>query len=244
MRVAIVDDESQMCFTLRGYCDRYAEENALRISTDLFNSGDALLDEYMRGRYDMLLLDVEMPGTNGIETARRVRRLDDSVTIVFVTNMAQYAIDGYDVAAADYVLKPLTYYDFSLKFTKALRQASGHAAQIVTIETVDGMRTVAITDIRYVEVLDHYLLFHTPGAAYKARGSMGKQTQELEPYGFYRVHKSFLVNLRHIDGITPLSVDCDGTTIPLGRAYKGGLMQAYLRFLGNTATRGGGMTKQ
>ncbi|QOL33199.1 response regulator transcription factor [Bifidobacterium eulemuris] len=228
MRVAIADDEERMRETLRDYCARYADEHALRLEVDDFSSGDALLLDYQRGRYDMLLLDVEMPGADGLDTARRIRMQDGDVTIVFVTNMAQYAINGYEVAAADYVLKPLSYYDFALKFTKARRLSQGRADTVIAIDTVDGMRSVSVGDIHYVEVLGHYLLFHTAEGVHKARGVITGQTETLTPYGFYRIHKSFLVNLRHIDTLTASTVTCAGATLPVGRTYKAGLMQAYL----------------
>ncbi|OZG61510.1 DNA-binding response regulator [Bifidobacterium lemurum] len=228
MRIAIADDETRMRETLRDYCRRYGDEHALELDVDDFPSGDALLSDYQRGRYDMLLLDVEMPGADGLDTARRIRALDEDVTIVFVTNMAQYAINGYEVAAADYVLKPLSYYDFALKFTKARRLAHGRADAVVAIDTVDGMRSVSVGDIHYVEVLDHYLLFHMVEGVHKARGSINGQAEALAPHGFYRIHKSFLVNLRHIDTLTASTVTCAGATLPVGRTYKAGLMQAYL----------------
>lgn len=232
MRIAIVDDDQPMRGVLRDYCERYSEEHALPMTLSEYASGDDLLAGYRRGDADLIFLDVEMPGTNGLDTARRLRRTDDAAALLFVTNMAQYAINGYEVDAVDYVLKPLSYYDFSLKFTKAMRSMQGRSDAIVTIESVDGLRTMAIGDIHYVEVFDHYLLFHTADGAYRARGSISVQAKELGEYGFSRIHKSFLVNLRHVSNLTGSSVTCAGTTLPVGRTYKGTLMQEYMAFLG------------
>lgn len=229
--VAIVDDEAGTRDAMREYCARYARDNAVAIDADVFDDGAALLERYRRGRYDVLFLDVEMPGVDGLDAARDIRRLDADVAIIFVTNMAQYAINGYEVAALDYVIKPLSYYDFSLKLAKALRSARGRSGHVMAIETSDGMRTVALDDIRYVEVYDHVLVFHTVDADYRVRGSMAARTQELGPYGFVRIHKSYLVNLRHVTGMTAATVLCDDAPLPIGRAYKSGLMRTYLAFL-------------
>ena len=233
MRIAIVDDEQEMRDIMHDYCVRYGREHDLRFDIDHYPNGDALLAEYRRGHYDILFLDVEMPGTDGLDTARQVRGVDDAVTIAFVTNMAQYAIKGYEVAASDYSVKPLSYFDFELKFTKALRLAKGHAEMTVTVDTVDGLRSFAIGEIHYIEVLDHYLMFHTDAGVYKARGSINEQVKHLEPYGFARIHKSYAVNLRLITVLNTSNLDCAGTQLPVGRAYKNSLMQEYLRFLGS-----------
>lgn len=233
MRIAIVDDDAAMRVVMNGHCLRYGEERGMHFDVECFSNGDDLLADYRRGRFAILFLDVEMPGTDGLEVARRVRRVDDAVTIVFVTNMAQCAIHGYEVAASDYIVKPLTYFDFELKFTKALRLAKGHAETVVTIDTVDGLRSFAIGEIHYVEVLDHYLLFHTQSGVYKARGSINEQSKTLQSHGFARIHKSYCVNLRHIKLLGATGLDCAGTTLPIGRTYKTSLMQEYLRFLGS-----------
>ena len=239
LKIAVVEDQQEVRDELCRFIRQYAAENSLQVEVLPIEDGAVIAEHYEPG-YDIIFMDVEMPGLDGFGAAEKIRAVDADAVLVFVTNMAQYAINGYEVSAVDYVIKPLSYYDFSLKFTKAVRQAAGRAAQVVAIDTVDGMRSVAVGDIRYVEVLDHYLLFHTTNGVHKARGSMSRQAQELTPYGFYRVHKSFLVNLRHIDGITASSVDCAGARLPLGRAYKGGLMAAYLAFLGSPGPRAAG----
>lgn len=238
-RIAIADDEAAMRDTMREYCERYAEDNRLKVAADVFGDGESLLAAFRRGLYDVLFLDVEMPGVDGLEAARSIRKIDEYVAIIFVTNMAQYAINGYEVAALDYVVKPLSYYDFTLKLTKALRSARNRGEQVLAIDTVDGVRAVAINDIRYVEAFGHYLIFHVGDVTYKMRGGMATQTAELEPYGFYRIHKSYLINLRHVSGMTASTMLCDDDTLPIGRAYKSGLMQAYLSFLNGEGPRYG-----
>lgn len=233
MRIVIVDDEASTRAMLRAYCEQYAEENTLAMNIREYESGDDLLTHWHRGDADLLFLDVEMPGTDGLETARRIRRTDETVTMLFVTNMAQYAINGYEVNAVDYVLKPLSYYDFALKFTKAARAMQGRADAIVSIDSVNGLRNAPIGEISYIEVFDHYLLFHmTDGGRIRARGSITRQTRELHDYGFSRIHKSFLVNLRHVDSLTATVLICSGVELPIGRAFKTSLMQDYLSFLG------------
>ena len=123
MRVAVVDDEEAMREQLVSYLSRFEAENGLELKAVTFPSGSDLWDRYARD-WDIILFDIDMPGMNGIETARKIRQLDEEVTILFITHVAQYAINGYEVDAVDYIIKPIGYYDFALKFKKALRRVN------------------------------------------------------------------------------------------------------------------------
>ena len=112
IRIALVEDEAEVRAQLQGYVQRHTRQYGTEFAVTEFADGMELLDDY-RPVYDVLVLDVEMKHLDGMETARRVRELDKDVIIVFITNMAQYAIGGYAVGALDYVLKPVPYFAFS-----------------------------------------------------------------------------------------------------------------------------------
>lgn len=111
IRIALVEDEAEVRAQLQGYVQRHTRQYGTEFAVTEFADGMELLDDY-RPVYDILFLDVEMKHLDGMETARRVRELDKDVIIVFITNMAQYAIGGYAVGALDYVLKPVPYLRF------------------------------------------------------------------------------------------------------------------------------------
>ena len=128
IRIALVEDEAEVRAQLQGYVQRHTRQYGTEFAVTEFADGMELLDDY-RPVYDILFLDVEMKHLDGMETARRVRELDKDVIIVFITNMAQYAIGGYAVGALDYVLKPVPYFAFSQHAASGLCAAAHPAVR-------------------------------------------------------------------------------------------------------------------
>ena len=118
-RIAIVEDENKDSDLLENYIARYFSEEASenRYQVTVFNNAGVFVEHY-RADFDLILLDIQMPGMNGMDAAAALRKKDSSVLLVFVTNMAQYAVKGYDVNAAGFILKPVSYYDFLLRIRK------------------------------------------------------------------------------------------------------------------------------
>ncbi|RGG29655.1 DNA-binding response regulator [Ruminococcus sp. AF25-17] len=229
MKVAIVDDEQRVRDTLKEYIAQFSEESEIKLDVETFESGDLLLKNYKK-IYDIIIFDIDMPGTNGMNTARKIREKDQVVTIIFITNIAQYAINGYEVDAVDYIIKPISYYDFSMKFHRTVAKAVQKEDHVILIETAEGTRRVHVSSIMYVEVLSHYLYFHTQERVYKARGSMSNIERELNAFFFQRVHRSFIINLEYVEAMDGKSVTVCGNKIPLGRGYKDQLMQSYMKY--------------
>lgn len=241
MRVAIIDDEKNMTEQLSGFLNRFKEKESLIIDVDVYESGDVFLKALETKRifeeenliYDLILLDVEMPGRNGIETAREIRKFDEQVIIMFITNMAQYAIHGYDVEAIDYVLKPVTYEDFALKMHKAMRYIRQNEKQQLIINTTeDGKVPLVISDIFYIEVVSHYLNFHTKKGLFESRGVMKEIEKQLESMNFFRCNQSYLVNLAYVKAIRGNEVIVGGDSLPISRNRKNIFMEAFARYVG------------
>ena len=117
--VAIVEDEKQAADLLASYLERYGSENEISFNVVHYSDAEAFLTDF-RCQFDMVFMDIEMPCIDGMNAAHRLRKIDDMVALVFVTNLARYAINGYEVEALDYVLKPLSYEAFSLKIRKII----------------------------------------------------------------------------------------------------------------------------
>ena len=230
MRIAIVDDVQRERDVLSDYLRRFAAENDCCIEVDQFSSAEELLDGY-RMIYDILIFDIDMPGVNGIEAARQIRVKDKNTVLLFVTNVAQYAINGYEVDAIDYIIKPISYYDFTLKFHRAIGKAAQRKDVVIVLETSEGTRKVKISQIMYVEALGHYLIYHVGEHAYRVRGNIKNHEQQLRTYNFCQIHKSYLVNMEHIEEIRTGELLIAGITLSIGRVYKETLLQRYFKYV-------------
>lgn len=233
MKIAIVDDEKKQREIIREYIERYGSENNLLFDCREFISGTSALDGY-DPQIDMIILDVDMPEKSGIETAKEIREMGSDAVIIFVTNLAQYAINGYEVDAVDYIIKPVGYFDFSMKFAKAIRRIRRSDDKVLALECVDGIHSVKPSKIIYVEIMGHYLIYHGKDREYKLRGSMTEHSSGLLAYGFVRIHKSYLINMKYLDNLKANEVvvrSRDNILLPVGRAYKEPLMKAYLDYL-------------
>lgn len=195
-RVLSVEDSLEEARILREHLLRYGREHD--IAFKLSWEQTALGIETSGIGYDLVFLDIDLPGINGIEAAELIRLHDLETPIVFVTNLAQYAIKGYEVDALGYVLKPMAYYNFSMLMDRALRVMRRNAVRSVRLATTDGMRVLSISDIVYVEVSGHYLNYVTAdGDSVRVRGTMKAAEQDLPEASFVRISNSHLVNVDH-----------------------------------------------
>ena len=135
LRVAVAEDNPKDRERLLSFLKKYGEEKDVQIEVAEYTDGSELLDQY-RPCYDVIFLDVEMPQMDGMKAAEKIRETDEEVILIFITNMAKYAIRGYEVQALDYVLKPVKYEAFTVKMDKVKRLAEKKKDKSISIKTL------------------------------------------------------------------------------------------------------------
>lgn len=170
IRIALVEDDPAYAEQLTSYLREYEKESKERISVQTFSDGEDIVTEY-RADYDIILMDVEMKFMDGMSAAEEIRKMDTEVVIIFITNMPQYAIQGYRVDALDYVLKPVSYFAFTQRIDRALTRLKKREKKYLTIAVKGGMMKLDLSEICYVEVQDHDLIYHTVDQDYRTKGT-------------------------------------------------------------------------
>ena len=217
VRIAVAEDDAAWAGQLRQYVEQYAAQTGRSLDMTVYSDGESLVDEY-HGQFDVILLDVEMRFLDGMATAELIRRTDPEVVIIFITNMAQYAIRGYEVSTLDFVIKPLAYDLFKIKMEKAI--AHIRVDESFHIPVSNGIKTVRFSQIRYVESSKHYLYFHTDADTYRMRGSMRDITDTFLSNGFAAASGSLLLNLSYVEQASGSEVTVAGEHFSVARTYK------------------------
>ena len=234
MRVAIVEDDQGCRQQLEEYVHRYGREHGTEFEVESFADGRQIVAQEA-SCFDIILLDIEMPGLNGMEAAEQLRSRDEDVVLMFVTNMAQYAIRGYEVGALDFVLKPINHYTFSVRFERAIHRAQKREGSQVLLNLPDAVRLVDTRDIYYVEVQNRQLHYHTPGGEYVVRGTMQQAEQQLGPYHFVKCSHWYLVNLRHVTEVKRDTVMVAGQELEISRRNYTAFLTALTNYVGGGA---------
>ena len=197
INIAIVEDEKEAQERLVSYIKHYYDEDVSKFSIKIFDKCEPFVYGY-KPEFDIVFMDIGLPGINGMEAARELRKIDPVVVIIFVTSLAQYAVKGYEVSAFDFVVKPVNYADFKLKFKRAECAVAGRSDISVTVSDRSGLARIPANDIDYVEVQGHYLYFHTSEDVIKGYGSMVNIEKQLAVKNFMRCNSCYLVNPAYI----------------------------------------------
>ena len=232
MKIAIAEDELHTRKEIRKLLERYAAENGVSFQIAEFSDGDGITEKYS-GDYDLILMDVEMPFVDGMTAAEEIRKMDQEVTIIFITNAPQYAIKGYKVGALDYILKPVNYYAFSESIRRALGKIRVRRSEesFIRIPVKGGARKVDVSSIDYVEVIDHDLFYHKGAEVIETRGTMREAESELEPYHFFKCNKGCLINLAKVRGYQRNDVIVGSHTLQVSRSRRKPLQEAIHAYL-------------
>lgn len=231
IRVALIDDEAKELAHLSALLNRYSRESETHFQVSSFGNGTLFLESCRTNRYDMVFMDVDMPDMDGFQTARRFRETDPTAVLMFVTNLAQHAIRGYEVNALDYILKPLSYEALFLKLPKALALCGNNTASRISVKTRTGQTVFSAASVIYVVSDGHHITYITEKDEIPAYGTMKDVETLLPELQFYRCNSGYIVNLGHVVKYESMTLTMtNGVTLEISRARKKGFLEALQRF--------------
>lgn len=231
--IAIVEDEVAFRQQLTEYLTQYQNENNLEFKISEFSDGAEILERY-QSDYDVILLDIEMPKINGMDAARQIRMQDDNVVLMFITNMASYAIHGYEVGALDFVMKPISYYTFSMKLTRALKRAKQQEQKSLLLPLSDGVKKLELSEIYFIEGQSRMLYYHTATGDYVVKGTMQNAEKTMEEFPFAKCNHWYLVNLMHVKEVRKNMVVVGPFELEISRRNKTAFLKALTEYMGGS----------
>ena len=230
LRIALCEDRAEQAALLIEHIVRYRTERDIAIEYTHFDNGLAFLDNYRKG-FDVVFMDIEMPVLNGMEAAKRLRAIDPYVPLVFITDLKQYALKGYEVEALDFLVKPVTYVAFFTMMDRVRKNLAKRGDATVALQLPGGTVKVALADIYYIEVVDHYVVYHTVGGEFRFWGSLSEEEKRLPPEQFARSSSAYIVNLAAVTKVAGADVYVGNECLPLSRGKKASFLEAMLAYM-------------
>lgn len=200
MRVAIVEDNSIMQSLIKEYLQKFSAEISEPFEIETFADGSDIISGYVP-RFDILLLDIEMPYIDGMKTAELIREVDKEVVIIFVTNTPHYAIKGYSVNAMSYILKPLQYYVFAQELTRAVGLVRSKSSKSIMVPSANGFMKLDVNDIMYVESQKNKVSIKHKDGEVSFYSTLKEIEEKIDSKAFVRCNSCYLVNLKWVRGV-------------------------------------------
>lgn len=232
INLAFCDDEISILNEIRTCLEQYCSERNQAINCCAFQNSFDLLAMIEKGnRFDILFLDVLMPGETGIDVAAEIRKYDNNVKIIFLTSSSEFAVESYTVGAYFYQLKPIKRERFFHLMDAVLATCEKEQTNSLILRCKTGICRIELCQIEYCEVIHHTLFIHlTSGQVLECIGSLDELTKQLEPYGeFVRSHRSYLINLKYVKNLSYQAVTMSCLTdLPIPRGKYHEIKDAYL----------------
>ena len=231
IRIAIVEDNLEENDKLFSYLKKYSSDNSVQFEIKQYLAAEPFLNA--EDHFDIVFMDIELPKINGMDASVELRKKDKDIIIIFVTNMAAFAIKGYEVDALDFILKPIRYESLERKFKKAVDSILAKQEDKITISTNHTLKVIRLSEILYIEVLDHNLCIHTKEENYSTRCSLNKLEEELKDKNFFRCNNYCLVNLQAIDEVDHDEIKIGDNKLKISRARKKEFTTTLCNYLGH-----------
>lgn len=231
VNIAICDDEKIQVELLKKYVLNWADEKNIKVTIEAFYSGESFEFSWsMDKRYHILLLDIQMSGLNGVELARKIRKEDSIINIIFITAIPDYIGAGYDVEAINYLIKPIGEKKLYECLDRAIQRIPKEDKAILIEEEREIIRVLQ-NDILYIEAFSHSIEINTIDGKHTTRKNIGTIEKELDENIFAKCHRSYIVGLRHVKKIAKDNLELDnGDIIPVSRRQYSKTNMAFIEY--------------
>ena len=232
IKIAVVEDSADDLSNCLSLLNRYGKEKNLSFDIQTFASGDAFLMRF-KSQYDFIILDINLSAMNGIDVARKIREKDEEVIIMFATNLAKYATNGYEVDAIDFVLKPLSYASFYLRLERVMKKLGKENDNFIVVPNEGGFNKISTNNILYVEVISHDIIFHLKDdQEITTSGTLKKFEEQLKNHWFIRCNSCYLVNAHNIRRVEKLDIQLvNDETIAISHPKKKSFMESFKKYI-------------
>ena len=209
----------------------YEKDHGHKFQITIYSDGLDLVEEF-HSQFDIIFLDIEMKMMDGMEAANRIREKDSNVMLIFITNLAQYAIQGYGVEARGFLLKPVKYIAFEQQLNKCIHEIGKKSMEYLSVKYAGGMKKYPLPEIYYMESDGHYIDIHLESEVDRVLCSIKEMEEKLKGKSFYRCNSGIIVNLAHVEKVQKNDVVIHGEVLSISRARKKEFMEALTNYIG------------
>lgn len=235
IKIAICEDEQTQRSYITELVSEWATEKGIACKTDGYVSAEQLIYSFDGDfPYQIFILDIQMGNMNGMDLARQIRARDSKAVILFLTGVKDYAIEGYEVGAVRYLLKPLKENEFFRAMDEAVKKEREETSECFLLEHGGAVRKIPFKDIRYVESQGHYLQMAYGGQTIQWKSSLGSVQDIFEDNGFVMARRGVLVNLKQTARVSKTECILDnGEHIPVSRNQYKTVNEAFIQYYKN-----------
>ncbi|CZR96439.1 MULTISPECIES: LytR/AlgR family response regulator transcription factor [Clostridioides] len=234
INIAVCEDEKETQLLIVDYIENILKNISIEYEIKKYLSGEELLENNLKD-IDILFLDIKMEKLNGMDTARKIRKMGSEMEIIFITSLIDYVQEGYEVRAYRYLLKPIEFEELKKHMLTCIKDIETNKDSYIIIKNKSNTYKIYLNEIKYIEVQKKEMLIHTINKNFYIRYSLNKIEKELNLSRFIRCHKSFIVNLSHVENIKyNIAILESGEEVPISRYRYKEVKEKFLRFLGDT----------
>lgn len=228
MNIAIIEDSTQEAEQLEGYLHSYLSKLQIYRTIDLYPSGEAFLKQWKEGAYDLVFLDIMMDGISGIDVARTIRETDTDCLLIFISSSREYALQGYEVRAFDYLLKPISRDVFDRTMDLCHRELNKHI-RFIEVKESRTLVKIPLNEIIYTDYYNHYIQIHTASRIVRSYQQFDRFSPLLLCYPqFLACYRNCIVNMDRVSSVDKNDFIMEnGERVPITRGRRSAIYQKY-----------------